>query len=472
MDMTTCPNCQRSVPTANFDVHSARCNRVHVNDTSPQPEPTNTPEAAEQITDEPQQQEEHSNDSNDSSANRRVSSRRESNATNLTNSFLTRGGSDSEWDIVNAAVMSSHRSFQQSNRQTSQSDNTDTAQLREGQWRCTRCTLINEGHHLMCEACRRPRHANSNNSNDPAALARRNRATTNRISSDALNGSNITYYSTMSTLSTGNRIVNGAINGAMVGSVVGGVGGLIIGGITGAASGMFIDRMRARRGEHLEESEREMLLDRSAELPPNTMRVHRGENFITGASTNRDGVTRVIRLRYSTGHLPGRAATDGQEQIERTFLQLLLRASFNRPFSHGSHVIIEPEATFEDLLERFGSGLEGREASQAVIDSYPVKIVGSGGQLGGSSDEKSASGKADDGSESAKEKPEIDMGTCNICLEDYQAGEEIKSLSCPHTFHKGCIDQWLKRVACCPVCKADVGMYKKPPAEEHGGEAN
>mmetsp|Transcript_23095 Transcript_23095/g.32986 ORF Transcript_23095/g.32986 Transcript_23095/m.32986 type:complete len:202 (+) Transcript_23095:57-662(+) len=173
-----------------------------------------------------------------------------------------------------------------------------------------------------------------------------------------------------------------------------GVGGLIVGGIIGAASGMFIDRMRSRRGEQLEGSEREMLLDRSAGLPPNTMRVHRGENFITGASTNRDGVMRVIRLRYSTGHLPGRAATDGQEQIERTFLQLLLRASFNRPMSHRSHAIIEPEATFEDLLERFGSGLEGREASQAVIDSYPVAIVGSGGLDGSSScDERSSSGK-------------------------------------------------------------------------------
>lgn len=222
MDMTTCPNCQRSVPTSNFDIHSARCNRVNSNNTSPQQEPTNTPEPEEQTDEPPEQQEDQSNDS---SSIRRVSNHRSSNVTNLplANSFLTRGGSNSEWDIVNAAVMSSHRSNQLSNRQTSQSDNTDTVQLREGQWRCTRCTLINQSHHLMCEACRRPRDTSSNNTNtnnDPAALARRNAATTNRISSDALNGSNITYYSTMSNLSTGNRIVNGAINGAMVGSIV------------------------------------------------------------------------------------------------------------------------------------------------------------------------------------------------------------------------------------------------------------
>jgi len=451
MDTTICPNCQRSIPTANFDVHCARCNRVNSEDNSSpqQQEPTNENTPEEQI-DEPQQQEEHSNVSNGST----------SNMTHNNNSFLTRGTGNSEWEIVNAAVMSSHRSIQASNRQTSQSD--DTVQLRNGQWQCTRCTLINESYNVMCEACRRPRHSINSNANDAAALARRNRATTNRISSDALNGSSISYYSTMSNLSTGNRIVNGAINGAMVGSVVGGgVGGLIVGGITGALGGIIIDRIRSSRGEDLEDSEREMLLDRSESLPPNTMRVHRGENFITGASTNRDGITRVIRLRYSTGHLPGRAATDGQEQIERTFLQLLHRASLNRTMSHGSHVIIQPGATFEDLLERFGSGLEGREASQVVIDSYPVEIVGSGGQDGGSCKERSSSGKADNDGVSTKKKPKIDMGTCNICLEDYQAGEEVKSLSCPHTFHKGCIDQWLKRVACCPVCKADVGMYKK-----------
>ncbi|KAK1747462.1 RING finger protein [Skeletonema marinoi] len=449
MDMT-CPHCQRSVPTANMDVHSARCNRGRLN-SPPQQEPTNT---QEQQSDSPQQQQEESNDS---------ISRNASNVPR-NNSFTSRGNSNSDWIIVNPAVMSPRRS----NRQTSQSD--DTVQLREGQWRCSRCTLVNEGHLLMCDACLLPRHINRNNTNNDS-VAQRNAALTTRISNDTLNGSNITYRSTMNNLSPANRILNGAINGAMVGSVFGGVGGLIVGGITGAASGMFIDRVRSR-GEQLEASERQMILNDNGGIQPGTMRVHRGENFITAASTNRHGSTRVIRLRYSTGHLPGRAATPDQEQIERTLLELLLRQSYNRQMSTVNHVIIQPEATFEDLIERFGTGLEGRGASQEVIDSYPVEIVGADGRDGGCCEERTSSDKSDDDSESAKKKPKIDVGTCNICLEDYQAGEEKKSLSCPHEFHKGCIDQWLKRVASCPVCKADVGMYKKPPEEKHVEESS
>mmetsp|Transcript_23100 Transcript_23100/g.38060 ORF Transcript_23100/g.38060 Transcript_23100/m.38060 type:complete len:464 (+) Transcript_23100:152-1543(+) len=450
MDMRTCPNCQRSVPTSNYEVHNSRCNRGRLNLPQQEEESTNIPEE-EHNDAEPQQQEEQSSDPDDSAS-----------SIPRNNSFLTRFDGDSDWQIVNPAVMASHRS----NRQTSQPGN--TGQLREGQWRCTRCTLINEGHHVVCDACMLPRNTNLTG----ASIARRNAALTTSISNDTLNGSNITYRSTMSNLSTANRVLNGAINGAMIGSVFGGVGGLIVGGITGAASGMFIDRIRSRGGEQLEASEREMLLNDNGGLQPGTMRVHRGENFITAASTNRHGSTRVIRLRYGTGNLPGRAATENQEQVERTMLELLLRTSYNRPMMHGSHIIIQPEATFEDLLERFGTGLEGRGASQEVIDSYPVEIVGSDGKDGSTWEERTSSDKSDDDSESAKKRPKIDVGTCNICLEDYQGGDEKKSLSCPHAFHKGCIDEWLKRVASCPVCKADVGMYKKPPAKEHSGEAS
>ena len=227
--------------------------------------------------------------------------------------------------------------------------------------------------------------------------------------------------------------------------------------------------MRLRGDDLLEQSERDLLLNDNGGLQPGTMRVHRGENFITAASTNRHGSSRILRIRYGSGYQQGRAATENQEQLERTLLELLLRSSYSRPMMHGSHIIVQPDATFEELLERFGTGMEGRGASQEVIDSYPVEIVGSDENDDSSCEERTSSDKSDDDSESAKKRHKIDLDTCNICLEDYQAGDEKKSLSCPHAFHKGCIDQWLKRVASCPICKADVGMYKKPPANEHSG---
>lgn len=460
MDMITCPNCQRSVPSANIGVHSARCGRF---DSSSQQQPTD--DMQEQQNEQRQQQQEQqqrsplSNDPSHSVSN---------SITNNINSSTSRSSS-SDWVIVNETGTSPQHTNPQSTqttRSTQSNDDIDNAvQLGEGQWRCSRCTLINEANHIQCDACLLPCPPNNNNITNTDLRA----ALTTRIVNNTLTGSNITYRQSMNTLSTANRMLNGAINGAMVGSVFGGIGGLVVGGLTGAASGLLIDRIRsARDGEQLEASEREILLNDNGGIVPGTMRVHRGQNFITAASTNRHGSTRVLRLRYNTGNLPGGEATQDQEQIERTLLELLLRTSYNRPMMEGSHVFIQPEATFEDLLERFGNGLEGRGASQEVIDSYPVEIVGADmeGRDGGCCEKETSSDKADE--ESAKKRPKIDVGTCNICLEDYQAGEEKKSLSCPHSFHKGCIDEWLQRVAVCPVCKADVGVYKAEEASRRG----
>ncbi|KAF9201881.1 hypothetical protein BGZ49_007920 [Haplosporangium sp. Z 27] len=46
---------------------------------------------------------------------------------------------------------------------------------------------------------------------------------------------------------------------------------------------------------------------------------------------------------------------------------------------------------------------------------------------------------------------------CAICLSEYEVGEKVRSLSCFHQFHQGCIDPWLLDVsALCPICKRDL----------------
>ncbi|KAI8741766.1 uncharacterized protein LOC106061735 isoform X1 [Biomphalaria glabrata] len=49
------------------------------------------------------------------------------------------------------------------------------------------------------------------------------------------------------------------------------------------------------------------------------------------------------------------------------------------------------------------------------------------------------------------EKPQ-----CNICLSDYQDGDEMRNLPCKHNYHVVCVDQWLKINATCPICRAEL----------------
>merc|ERR1719282_1017999 len=47
---------------------------------------------------------------------------------------------------------------------------------------------------------------------------------------------------------------------------------------------------------------------------------------------------------------------------------------------------------------------------------------------------------------------------CAICLEDYNEGDEVRFLPCTdlHHFHVECVDQWLKKKKCCPLCKVNI----------------
>ncbi|CAA2986843.1 E3 ubiquitin- ligase At4g11680-like [Olea europaea subsp. europaea] len=42
---------------------------------------------------------------------------------------------------------------------------------------------------------------------------------------------------------------------------------------------------------------------------------------------------------------------------------------------------------------------------------------------------------------------------CCICLAKYRVKDEIRQLPCTHIFHLKCVDQWLKIISCCPLCK-------------------
>jgi len=49
-----------------------------------------------------------------------------------------------------------------------------------------------------------------------------------------------------------------------------------------------------------------------------------------------------------------------------------------------------------------------------------------------------------------------DDGTCHICLDDFELGDDLRTLPCGHFFHMRCVDVWLmEKSSCCPVCRSD-----------------
>ena len=45
---------------------------------------------------------------------------------------------------------------------------------------------------------------------------------------------------------------------------------------------------------------------------------------------------------------------------------------------------------------------------------------------------------------------------CAICMEDFKAGDRLRSLPCKHDFHKECVDRWLAVNSTCPMCRASI----------------
>eukprot|EP00760_Papus_ankaliazontas_P038999 PhM_4_TR9461/c0_g1_i1/m.12957 len=45
---------------------------------------------------------------------------------------------------------------------------------------------------------------------------------------------------------------------------------------------------------------------------------------------------------------------------------------------------------------------------------------------------------------------------CVVCLSEMVRGEVCRTLPCFHSFHKDCVDPWLRGCRTCPLCKCDV----------------
>mmetsp|Transcript_34507 Transcript_34507/g.78775 ORF Transcript_34507/g.78775 Transcript_34507/m.78775 type:complete len:310 (-) Transcript_34507:198-1127(-) len=51
-----------------------------------------------------------------------------------------------------------------------------------------------------------------------------------------------------------------------------------------------------------------------------------------------------------------------------------------------------------------------------------------------------------------------DLNECELCLQEYVAGEELLRLPCMHLFHCNCVTPWLQKSYTCPVCQTDISQ--------------
>ncbi|PAV85608.1 hypothetical protein WR25_08229 isoform A [Diploscapter pachys] len=69
------------------------------------------------------------------------------------------------------------------------------------------------------------------------------------------------------------------------------------------------------------------------------------------------------------------------------------------------------------------------------------------------------------------EIPDSEVERCTVCLDEFQNGEEVRTLKCAHLFHVNCIDKWLVYNKKCPVCRLDVDKHNEGLAEENNTTA-
>ena len=299
-------------------------------------------------------------------------------------------------------------------------DNTHRSQQ---EWSCPRCTLINENTISHCEACGfHQQHQQSHNTNiSPSSQHQRNQSQNdNTTAGMQVQVREIDPWVVNTALTTSNVLWWGAMGALVAGPV-----GAAVGGTAGVLMSCF-QLSQSRNSPNQRPRVITMVSSRNG-IPTTT----------TFTNATDGGRWRAVTMQApaNTSSLDGvyrRGAMMTPEMIDELFRQMLISQAVSR----GETITNLEQMSYEELLERFGSGTDRRGASPETINKLPSTVL---------KDEADIAALAEH------------QKVCNICLEDFQPKDEMRKLpSCKHAFHKQCIDQWLARVASCPICKHGI----------------
>jgi hypothetical protein len=149
-------------------------------------------------------------------------------------------------------------------------------------------------------------------------------------------------------------------------------------------------------------------------------------SYSSGGSRNSSGSRSSFQRRTSAG--AGGASANTFESMLRFLL-----SHGDTGTSAGAATPNVDQMSYDQLLARFGFGTDARAASESTISSLPTEVL--------------AEDNVDDSGL---------PNQCAICLENLLCGEQVRRLPCKHIYHTACIDEWLRNVSSCPVCKSRV----------------
>jgi hypothetical protein len=301
--------------------------------------------------------------------------------------------------------------------------NTDIAQ-----WSCPRCTLLNPISLDECELCE----FNSNNrmvlsaddSDDDIQFHRQMQDTCQQRKF-------MIRFEPLNPLVANNVI--GSTTTIASSSLVGGLVGGPVGAIIGAAGAAVLDG--ANRLHHfLNQNNHPRLVLTTTRMLGSAMSI----TMKTSAHTRNMVVQPVWTTANGDGTSENRVDDGYWSQLTPRDLRMLQIL-----FLHVlcDNTIRDEEVLFlsrEELLERLSPPLSTTHgASPECIDQNSERII--------VEDAEAISGL------------EEHQQVCNICLEDFKEGDNMRLLRpCSHAFHTQCIDQWLCKVASCPICKNEL----------------